>query len=212
MEPQRTEPDIEELDGEQAIRHRLNEMSTTPSVQVHTDQVGLRGIDRETNTSAVDIQTVDDEEARVYMIHTHGIGIQMPSISSGLSSSTMDERKFTTECCLPIRIPQLNGPSSVHIKRKQPITVIRKQPLTSGGDYPSGSESDSHDFRSHKDRRYPGRKGYHQGRRGKPSDKPDREYSYRGGPLMMEDPLMEEDLLMVEDPLMMEDPLWWRTP
>ena len=34
-------------------------MSTTPSVQVHTDQVGPRGIDRETNTSAVDIQTVE---------------------------------------------------------------------------------------------------------------------------------------------------------
>ena len=52
------------------------------------------------------------------MIHTHGIGIQMPSISSGLSSSTMDEREFTTEPCLPIRIPQLDGPSLVHIKRK----------------------------------------------------------------------------------------------
>ena len=181
VEPWRTEPDIEELDGEQAIRHRLHEMSTTPSVQVHTDQVGPRGIDRETNTSAVDIRTVDDEEARVYMIHTRGIGIQMPSISSGLSSSTMDEREFTMEPCLPIRIPQLDGPSSVRIKRKQPITVIRKQPLTSSGDYPSGSESDSHDFRSHKDRRYPGRKGYHQGRRGKPSNKPDREYPYRGG-------------------------------
>ena len=54
-ESRRTEPDIGELDGEQAIRHRLNEMSTTLSVQVHTDQVGSRGIDRETNTSAVDI-------------------------------------------------------------------------------------------------------------------------------------------------------------
>ena len=155
QEPQRTEPDIGELDGEQAIRYRLNEMLTTPSVQVHADQVGPRGIDRETNTSAVDIQTVDDEEARVYMIHTHGIGLQMPSISIGLSSSTMDEREFTMEPCLPIRIPQLDGPSSVHIKRKQPITVIRKQPLTSGGDYPSGSESDSHDFRSHKEWKIP---------------------------------------------------------
>ena len=55
MEPWRIEPDLGELDGEQAIRHRLNEMSTTPSVQVHTDQVGPRCIDRETNTSAVDI-------------------------------------------------------------------------------------------------------------------------------------------------------------
>ena len=51
VEPQRTEPDI----GEQAIRHRLNEMSTTSSVQVHTDQVGPRYVDRETNTSVVNI-------------------------------------------------------------------------------------------------------------------------------------------------------------
>ena len=175
VEPQRTEPDIGELEGEQAIRHRLNEMLTTTSVQVHTDQVGPRYVDRETNTSVVNIRSVDDEEAIVDTIHTHGIGIQMPSISSGLSSSTMDEREFTTEPCLPIRIPQLDGPLSVHTKRKQLVTIIRKQPLISGGDYPSGSESDSHDFRSHKDRRYPGRKGYHQGRGGKPSDKPNRE-------------------------------------
>ena len=76
VEPQRTEPDIGELEGEQAIRHRLNEMLTTPSVQVHTDQVGPRYVDRETNTSVVNIQSVDDEEAIVDTIHTRGIGIQ----------------------------------------------------------------------------------------------------------------------------------------
>ena len=54
VEPQRTEPNIGEL-GEQAIRHRLNEISTTTSVQVHTDQVGPRYVDRETNTSVVNI-------------------------------------------------------------------------------------------------------------------------------------------------------------
>ena len=224
VEPQRTE-----LEGEQAVRHRLNERSTTTSVQVHTDQVGPRYVDRETNTSVVNIRSVDDEEAIVDTIHTHGIGIQMPSVSSGLSSSTMDEGEFTTEPCLPTRIPQLDGPLLVRTKRKQPVTILRKQPLISGGDYPSGSESDSHDFRSHKDRRYPGRKGYHQGRGGKPSDKPDREYPYKGGeedPLEEDDggppyrggppndggPLMEEDPLMVEDPLTEEDPLMMEGP
>ena len=138
------------------------------------------------------------------MIHTHGIGIQMPSVSSGLSSSITDEREFTMEPCLPIRIPQLDGPLLVHTKREQPVSVIRKQPMISGGDYPSGSESDSHDFRSHKDRRYPGRKGYHQGRGGKPSDKQNRKYPKRGGPLMVEDPFIEEDLLMME-------PRKWKT-
>ena len=59
MEPQRTEPDIGELEGEQAIRHRLHEMLTATSVQVHTDQVGLRYVDREMNTSVMNIRSVD---------------------------------------------------------------------------------------------------------------------------------------------------------
>ena len=83
----------------------------------------------------------------------------MPSASSGLSSSIMDERGFIAETRMPIRIPQLDGPISVRTKRKLPVSLIRKQPMISGGDYPSGSESDSHDFRPHKDRRYPGKKG-----------------------------------------------------
>ena len=55
LEIWRTEPDIEEPEGEQAMRHRLSEISTAPSVQGHADQVGPRFIDRETNTSVGDI-------------------------------------------------------------------------------------------------------------------------------------------------------------
>ena len=136
-----------ELEREQAIRYRLNEVSITPSVQVQTDQIGPRLVDRGTNTTVVDIQPVD-KEAGDNIIPTHSIGIQMPSASSGLSLSTMDERDFIAKPHLPIRIPQLDGPSSVHVKRKLPVPMIRKQTMISGGDYPSGSESDSHDFRA----------------------------------------------------------------
>ena len=122
-------------------------MSTTLSVQVRTDQVGPRLVDRETNTSVVDIRPIE-EEARTDLIYTHSIGIQMPSASSGLSSSTMNEREFIAEPHLPIRIPQLDGPSLVCVKRKPPVPMIRTQTMISGGDYPSGSESDSHDHRS----------------------------------------------------------------
>ena len=76
------------------------------------DQVGPRHVDRETNTSVVDIRPIG-EEARTDLIYTHSIGIQMPSVSSGLSSSTMNEREFIAEPHVPIRIPQLDGPSSV---------------------------------------------------------------------------------------------------
>ena len=147
VEPQRTEIMTRESEREQAIRYRLNEVSITPSVQVQTDQIGPRLVDRGTNTTVVDIRPVD-EEAGDNIIPTHSIGIQMPSASSGLSSSTMDERDFIAKPHLPIRIPQLDGPSSVHVKRKLPVPMIRKQTMISGGDYPSGSESDSHDFRS----------------------------------------------------------------
>ena len=122
-------------------------MLTTPSIQVCTDQVGPRLVDRETNTSVVDTRPFE-EEVRADLIYTHSIGIQMPSASSGLSSSTMNEREFMAEPRLPMRIPQLDGPSSVHVKRKQPVPMIRKQTMISGGDYHSGSESDSHDHRS----------------------------------------------------------------
>ena len=94
----------------------------------------------------------------------------------------MNEREFITEPHLPIRIPQSDGPSSVRVKRKPPVLMIRQQTMVSGGDYPSGSESDSHDHRSQRDRRYPRRKGYHQGRGGKPTDKQSKEYPSRGGP------------------------------
>ena len=147
MEPQRTEPNIRETEGEQVIRHRLSEVLTTPSVQVQTDQVGPRLVDGETKYLCRGYQPIE-EEARDDLIHTHSIGIQMPSASSGLSLSTMDEREFIMDPHLHIRIPQLDGPLLVHARRKQPIPMIRKQTMISGGDYPSGSESDSHDFRS----------------------------------------------------------------
>ena len=72
----------------------------------------------------------------------------MPSASSGLSLSTINGREFVTDPSLHTRIPQLDGPLLVHTRRKHPIPMLRKQTMISGGDYPSGSESDSYDFRS----------------------------------------------------------------
>ena len=147
VDPQRTEPNIRETEREQVIRHRLSEVSTTPSVQVETGQVGPRLVNKETNTSVGDIRPIEGE-ARDGLIHTHSIGIQMPSASSGLSLSTIDGREFVMDPHLHTRIPQLDGPLSVQTRRKHPIPMLRKQTMISGRDYPSESESDSHDFRS----------------------------------------------------------------
>ena len=91
VESRRIEPATREPEEEQAIRHILSKVSTTPSVQVCIDQVGSRLVDRETNTSVVDVRPTE-EEARADLIHAHSIGIQVPSASSELSSSTMNER------------------------------------------------------------------------------------------------------------------------
>ena len=115
--PIRTEPATGEPEEEQAIRHVLSEVSTTLSVQVQTDQVGTRFVDRETNTSVIDIRPTD-EKVRADLVYAHSIGIQVPSVSSDLSSSIVNEKDFMAGSRLPIRLPQLDGPASVHVKRK----------------------------------------------------------------------------------------------
>ena len=125
VEPRRTELATREPEEEQAIRHVLSEVSTTPSIQVQTDQVGTRFVDREINTSVVDIRPTE-EEARADLIHAHSIGIQVPSASSDLSSSNVNEGDFMAGSHLPIRLPQLDGPTSVHVKRKQLVPTLRE--------------------------------------------------------------------------------------
>ena len=125
VEPRRTEPATREPEEEQAIRHVLSEVLTTPSIQVQTDQVGTRFVDSETNTSVVDIRPTE-EEARADLIYANSIGIQVPSASSELSSSIVNKGDFIARSHLPIRLPQLDGPTSVHVKRKQLVPILRK--------------------------------------------------------------------------------------
>ena len=125
VEPRRTEPATREPEEEKAIRHVLSELSTTPSIQVQTDQVGTRFADRDTNTSVVDIRPTE-EGGRADLIYAHSIGIQVPSASSELSSSIVNEGDFMAGSHLPIRLPQLDGPTSVHVKRKQLVPMLRK--------------------------------------------------------------------------------------
>ena len=112
-------------------------------------------------------------------------------------------------------MPQLDDPTSVCVRRRQPVPVVRRRTMIPGEGYPDVSDSDSHDNRSREDKRYPGRRRHYQDRGERPPDGEDnqgRGYPGRGGPPndgrppMMENPLMMEDPQMMEDPLMMEDP------
>ena len=125
VESRRTELAIREPEEEQAIRHVLSDVSTTPSVQVQTDQVGTRFVDRETNTSVVDIRPTE-EEARADLIHAHSIGIQVPSARSELSSSTVNEKEFMAGPHLPIRLPQLDGLYFGACEKETACTNVKK--------------------------------------------------------------------------------------
>ena len=125
MEPRRTELVIREPQEEPAVRHGLSEVSTTPSVQVQTDQVGTRFVDREVNTSIMDVRPTEREE-RTNILQTHNIGIQVPSASSELSRGTTDETDFMARFHVPARLPQLDGPTSVSTKRKQFVPIVQR--------------------------------------------------------------------------------------
>ena len=127
-----------------------------PSAQVQMAPITVRLIDRETNTSQVDIRSYR-EEVRTDIIHTHSKGIQVHSSSSEFSSHDMNIEEPLRRPRLPSIMPQLDGPASVHAKRKQPVPMIRKGTTLSGGGYPDESDSDSHGNRSSEDGRYPGR-------------------------------------------------------
>ena len=93
---------------------------------------------------------------RTDIIHAHSKGIQVPSSSSEFLSHDIDIEEPLRRPRLPSVMQQLDGPVSVHAKRKQPIPKIRKGTTLSGGRYPDESDSDSHSNRSSEDGRYPG--------------------------------------------------------
>ena len=82
-------------------------------------------------------------------------------------------------------MPQLDGPASVCVRRRQSVPVVRRKTIIPGGRYPDESDSDSHDNRSHEGQRYPGRRRHYQDRGGRPPDREmsqDRGYPRRGRP------------------------------
>ena len=178
-----TEQSVREPGDDEVLRYVLSDVTTTLSAQIQISQVGARFIDRETNTSEVEIRP-PREEARTDIIHAHSKGIQVPSSSSELSSHDMNIDDSIARPLLPIVILQLDGPASVHVRR-QPVPVVRRKSIIPVEGCPDESDSDSHDNRSHKNRRYPGRRRYYQDRGGRPLDREDnqgRGYPGRGRP------------------------------
>ena len=130
---------------------------TFPSACQQPSQVGARLIDRETNTSEVEVRT-QREETRIDNLNSNNRDTQMPTSHSGLSSHETNIIGGS-----PIRthtmdmIPQLDGPTSAHTKRRllentriEQATIQKTMVITRGG-YPDESDSDSHDKRRYHD-------------------------------------------------------------
>ena len=110
--------------------------------------MGARFIDRETNTSEVEIRH-PREEARIDIDYTHSKGVQVPSSHSELSSpDNINIDSSIARPHIPDIMPQLDGPASVHVRRRQPVPEVRRKTIIPGGGYPDESDSDSHDNRS----------------------------------------------------------------
>ena len=93
-------------------------MTTTPSGQIQISQVGARFIDRETNTSEVEIRP-PREEVRIDIDHTHSRSVQVPSSHSELSSH--DNNIIESSIArphIPDIMPQLDGPVSICVRRR----------------------------------------------------------------------------------------------
>ena len=67
------------------------------------------------------------EEVRTDIIHAYSKGIQVPSSSSELSSHNMNIDDSIVRPHIPTIMPQLDGPASVHVRRKQPVPMVRKK-------------------------------------------------------------------------------------
>ena len=143
-----TEQPTRDPEDNEVLRYVLSDVMTTPNTQIQISQVGARFVDRETNTSEVEIR-LPREETRIDIEHTHSKGVQVPTSHSELSSHNTDiVGGPSVRPHIPDLMLQLDGPTSICIRRR-PIPEFRRKAIMPRGGYPDESDSDSHDNRSH---------------------------------------------------------------
>ena len=130
-----TEPIINQTDNQteqpgseparvEVTGNTLSDVMTFPSACQQPIQVVTRYIDRETNTSGVEVRT-QREETRIENLSSDEVIIsnnrdtQMPTSHSTLSSyDTEITGGSPIKTCTAEMIPQLDGPTSVHNRRR----------------------------------------------------------------------------------------------
>ena len=87
---------------------------------------------------------------RIDIKHTQSKGIQVPTSHSDLSSHDTDiVESSLARPRIPDIMPQLDGPTSIHARRRPVQEFICRTATMPRGGYPDESDSDSHDNRSH---------------------------------------------------------------
>ena len=137
------------LEESEVLGNTLSDVTTIPRTHQQLSQVGTRFVDRETNTSAVYIRP-HREETGIDIKHTHSKGVQVPTSHSELSSHDTDiVGGSLARPRIPDIIPQLDGPTSIHARRRHVQEFMERTATMPRGGYPDESDSDSHDNRSH---------------------------------------------------------------
>ena len=180
----------------EVMGNTLSDVMTFPSTCQQLNQVGTRLIDRETNTSDIEVrsqreETRVDDSSNDKVIVPSNRNAQIPVSCSNVSSydtkltGGSHMRTHDTEM-----VPQLDGPISVCSRRRMSENVRTEQEsfwrtaVTHRREYPDESSNDSHSGqRTYDDRRPPERR-YQEGS-GRPPDggnNCNRGYSRRGRP------------------------------
>ena len=96
--------------GNEVMGNTLSDVMTVPSALQQSSQVGTRFVDRETNTSEVEVRP-QREETRTDIKHSHSRGVQVPTSHSNISSHDTDIIGGSpVRPCVTDIMPQLDSP------------------------------------------------------------------------------------------------------
>ena len=84
-----TEQPTVDPEGNEAMGNTLSDVMIIPSAHQQLSHVDTRFVDRETNTSEVEVRS-QREENRTDIMYSHSRDVQMPTSRSGLSSHETD--------------------------------------------------------------------------------------------------------------------------
>ena len=105
-------------EGNEVLGNTLSDIMTIPSTRQQLSQVGIRFVDRETNMSEVEVRP-QREELKTDIKHINSKEVQVPTSHIDLSSHDIDIVGSTpAKPCIPDIMPQLDGPTSMHARRR----------------------------------------------------------------------------------------------